>query len=123
MGPIKEIPGFSPEVKKFEKNSESKKVDDRKDAGKPEKPDANSAISADRAEISSLGRDMLSVKTEAEKYLQLIRESRIADQEELDEIREKINSDYYLDPEVIEKIIDELMALPNFVPPPNEEKE
>ncbi len=114
MGPIKDISALAHNLKKLDKQNETRKVDSKKDS---DKIDKQSAIGAekDRAEISDAGRSLLSVKTEADRYLTLIENTNIVADEEIEEIREKVMLNYYSTEEVIDKITEKLLNLPNYV--------
>ncbi len=114
MGPIKDISALAHNLKKLDKQNETRKVDSKKDS---DKIDKQSTIGAekDRAEISDAGRSLLSVKTEADRYLTLIENTDIVADEEIEEIREKVMLNYYSTEEVIDKITEKLLNLPNYV--------
>lgn len=119
MGPIKDISALAHNLKKLDKQNETRKVDSKKDS---EKVDKQNAIDTekDRAEISDAGRTLLSVKTEADRYLKLVENTNIVDEQEIEEIREKVMLNYYSKKEVIEKITEKLLDLPNYISESNE---
>ncbi len=114
MGPIKDIAALAHNLKKLDKQNETRKVDSKKDSDKIDKQTSIGA-EKDRAEISDTGRSLLSVKIEAEKYLTLIENTNIVDDEEIEEIREKVMMNYYSKAEVIEKITEKLLDLPKYI--------
>jgi len=113
MTSIKDIASFPGDYKKIEKNNESKRVDSKRESKKADSIDKIST-GKDRAEISLIGREMQNLKTEALKYLKLIQEAETSNESEIEEIRQKLLADYFSNPEVVDKIIDELASLPNF---------
>lgn len=114
MDPIKDISALAQNLKKLEKQNEPRKVDANKGKGKTEQSNTVKH-GQDKAEISEAARNLLSAKTEAEKYLKLIENTKIIDDDEMQEIREKVLTNYYSDKTVIEKITEKLLNLPNYV--------
>ncbi len=114
MGPIKNIFGLSQEIQKADKGKEPKRVksDDRRHpaAGKS----GSVKGSKDKAEISSVGRELLTLQMEAEKYIDHVHHVETLSSREIESIKEKIAANYYFDPEVIDKVVDKLIAMPNF---------
>jgi len=112
MGPIKSL--FSqPDPKKA---NDSQKLDKSKHsaAGKDGSGKSVGKASKDQVSISNAGRELLSLKSEAAKYLKDVKDSEILSVAEVDSIKEKIASKYYFDPEVINTIVDKMINLPNF---------
>jgi len=111
MGPIRSL--FSPpDPKKTESNHKAEKS-----AGaSPNKNASGSKVggSKDQVNISDAGRELLSLKSEAAKYLKDVKDSEVLTVEEVDSIKEKIASKYYFDTEVINTIVDKMINLPNF---------
>jgi hypothetical protein len=104
MAHIRDISGVPPEMRK----TEVKRTDSRKS----ERP----ASVKDKLEISPAAREMLGMTTEAAKieHLDHVRKAETLKQERMELIRERIESNFYNDPDIIEKILDELMELPPF---------
>ncbi len=114
MGPIKDISGLSQNLKKLDKQNDTRKIDSKKDAGKVEKGN-QVASENDKAEISDAGRTLLNAKTEALNYVKHVENTTLLNGNELDEIREKVNSGYYFDQKVVDKIAERMLELPNFL--------
>ncbi|HED09186.1 MAG TPA: flagellar biosynthesis anti-sigma factor FlgM [Caldithrix abyssi] len=112
MGPIRNLFSTSPDLKR---------TDSGKKAGKAEssyqKNDAlnkvagNGAGKSDQVEISTEGRQLLSLKAEAQKYISDVKNSRAVTAQELEGIKEKIASKHYFNDEVIEKVVDKMMNI------------
>ncbi len=112
MGPIRSL--FSPpDPKKTESNHKTEKAKPsvHNKGGTASKVGKSSR---DQVNISSEGRELLSLKSEAAKYLKDVQDSEVLSVEEVDAIKEKIASKYYFDPEVINTIVDKMINLPNF---------
>jgi len=113
MGPLKSILGMSQDIGKSEKAKETKKID--KDVRSAKKVDGQkTAANADVAHISSAGREMLLLKMEAQKYVDRVERAETLSLKEIESIKEKIAANYYFDPEVIDKVVDKIIAMPNF---------
>ena len=115
MGPIKDISGLSQNLKKLDKQNETRKVDLKKDKSKVDKNDTQVSTNNDKAEISEAGRTLLNAKTESINYIKQVENTRTLSEGELDEIKEKVNSGYYFDQKVVEKIAEKLIELPNYL--------
>ena len=76
MDPIKDISALAQNLKKLEKQNEPRKVDSNKGTGKAEQS-KTVKHGQDKAEISDAARNLLSAKTEAEKYIKLIVKSQL----------------------------------------------
>ncbi|KAA3617654.1 MAG: hypothetical protein D8M58_01140 [Calditrichaeota bacterium] len=113
MGPIRQLFSTSPDLKKAESNKKIGKPTDN-DPGAKETNAAGNA-SKDQVEISNKGRELLSLKVEAENYLKEIKESEVISPQEVDAIKEKIASKYYFDEDVISDLVDKLVNLPDYM--------
>lgn len=112
MGPIRGL--FTPpDPKKTESNHKSAKTGHASHAKDVGDSKVNNS-SKDQVNISDAGRELLSLKSEAAKYLQDVKDTEVLSVEQVDSIKEKIASKYYFDPEVINKIVDKMISLPNF---------
>ncbi len=113
MGSINNILGMPPELNKAGKSREVRKTPPG--ANKDEKSGKIAQkAGSDKAEISSVGRELLTLKMQASKYTDEVKKADTISQVEIDAIKEKIASNYYFDPEVIDKVVDKLIALPNY---------
>jgi len=108
MADIRDILGIPPEMNR----SEMKKIN--REAGKNE---GSRGTGKDKLEISSVGQVLLGMKTEASSSENLgkVREAETIPKDKLQIIRARIESNFYDDPHVIEKILDELMELSHFI--------
>lgn len=115
MGAINNILGMPPGVNKNDKNKQTAGVgNDSANKGKARKAEESSVSGFDKAVISNEAQKLLIQKTEAAQHASKVRESQTISREEIESIKEKIASDYYFEPEVIDKVVDKLVALPNF---------
>ena len=113
MSSIKNVSNIPSEINKLNKNKsvkESKQNADGKKTGNVGKD-----VSRDQAQISSAGRELLALRQEAEKYLNDIKQAETLSAEEVDQIKDRLESKYYLKPEVIDSIVDKLTQLPEMV--------
>lgn len=113
MATINDIYGIGPSAQKSGKNEPTKKLNLEKDTGKSESVGKKTATK-DTAQISSEARELLNLKMDAAKYLDEVRQAVTLNDLEIDQIKTKIQQKYYMDREVIDKIVDELAALPSF---------
>ncbi len=104
MTQIRDISGIPPEMRK----PEMKKTEERKNE--------HSGTVKDKLDISPAGRALLSRKAEAarEENLEKVRQAGTLDDARLEQIRGRIENNFYDNPDVIEKILDKLMELPSF---------
>jgi hypothetical protein len=70
----------------------------------------------DKLDISPAGRELLNTKAEAarEENLEKVRLAGTLDDARLEQIRDRIEHNFYDNPDIIEKILDKLMELPSF---------
>ncbi len=113
MGPIRQLFSTSPDLKKTESNKKIDKANDNSQ-NKTEN-DAVKGVSKDQVNISNKGRELLSLKVEAENYLKEIKEGEVISPQEIDAIKEKIAAKYYFDEEVISDLVDKLASLPDYM--------
>jgi anti-sigma28 factor (negative regulator of flagellin synthesis) len=68
----------------------------------------------DKANISGQGRELYNIRQEAFQYKSLIEHAETLSNQEIESIKEKIATNYYFDSEVIDKVVDKLLTLPNY---------
>ncbi len=114
MGSINNIPGMPPKPNKAGSTKEASKASSV--SGETLKKSTGRQISAsgDKTEISSLGRELYSLKMQETTNTEKVKQSSTISRSEIDKIKERIASNYYFDPEVIDKVVDKLIALPNY---------
>ncbi len=113
MGPIRNLFSTSPGLKHTESGKKAgKSADPYKKSEAVNQLSGNKSAAKDQVEISSAGRELLSLKAETRKYLDDVKNSRAVSPQELDAIKEKIASRHYFDDEVIEKVVDKMVNLP-----------
>lgn len=115
MGPIHQLLAYSRDSKNIKKQFDSKRVDDNNNI--PDQIEMNSASkkNSDSAQISSAGINMFNIKTESVQYINMVQETNTIDDTKMQEIRERILSDYYSDSEVIDIIINNMASMPNYI--------
>lgn len=111
MGLIKNVLGSSsPDINKVE----SRKIRTPQRGQTSFSAGVASASGADKADISSVGRELLNIRLEAAGFTSLVEKAETIDTQEIEAIKEKIAANYYFDSEVIDKVVDKLLTLPNF---------
>jgi hypothetical protein len=114
MTSIHDITGLPPEYKKVQQKDgphrppTGRKVvtENRLGTGPPQ--------SAAQVDISESGKRLLQQKQEVAHYLEELHRLERDDLHGLETIREKVGNDFYSRPEVIDKIVESLLALPEF---------
>ena len=114
MGPIRQLFSTSTEMKKTDSNKKIAKSSSESNTNNTENISAKGKTQ-DTVQISDKGRELLTLKTEAENYLKDIKESEVISPQELDAIKEKIASKYYFEKDVIDDVVDRLVNLPNYL--------
>ncbi len=113
MGPIRQLFSTSPDLKKTESSKKLTQRSETEEGGKTTGTANNG--SKDQVQISSKGRELLSLKVEAEQYLQEVKQSETISPQEVDAIKERIAARYYFDEEVISDLVDKLVSLPDYM--------
>ncbi len=113
MKPIKDVNGLPPEIKKLQKGGSVRRSEEPKNSKKSE-VGKSAGLPKDRAEISKIGRELLQLKQVVPEYSSEVEDTRLLTESEIREIKEKIKAKYYFSPEIAEKVIAELLNLPNF---------
>jgi len=103
MAAIKNITGVPPEVKW----AQDRKVS-RQNPGT-----GKSGGDSTKLHISTEGRELLEMKNQAEneELLAKVHDAQTLDEDRLETIRQRIVAEYYDDPKVIEKILEELLNI------------
>ena len=109
MSSIKDIPGVNQQLKRLEKENEVKKANASKKYGETASTSGTTEARKDSVEISSAGREMLAQKAQSEKFISTVKNSDTLSGNEKDAIREKIAADYYSNPEVVDKIANDVV--------------
>ena len=114
MASINNVLGIPPELNKSSSSKEARKAGSG--IGKEAKASEmrQTSTSSDKAEISSVGRELLTLKMQAANYSSEVKQAQTISQTEIEAIKERIASNYYFDPEVIDKVVDKLVELPNY---------
>jgi len=95
-------------VKKTEKIPQKKSPTRSSEAKKPTSP------FNDRVEISSLAKKLYKTRIEGQNKFQEKANTQILNQKAIEEIENKINSGFYAQDKVIDKIIESILSLPSF---------
>jgi len=114
MGSINDVSNVGPSASRLGKNEGANKLKSEKGSDHVKKS-GHKDTAKDVAQISSAGRELLALKLEAAKYVDEVKRSENFSEFEIEQIKEKIQNKYFLDSEVIDKIVDELVALPNYL--------
>jgi len=114
MASIEDIVKISPELNKLNKSDNLKRLS-QKNSANSEKTESVTVNRHDSAQISSAAIERLNSQTEAIQFSEVVKKAETLDPQELEKIRERIESRYYLDTKVIDKIVDKLAELPNYL--------
>jgi len=105
---IPQSPKEMREMDKKKKTSSSNAVNKKTTSG-PVSSDAKSGISKDSVQISSTARSLLKNTESIETYKNELENIKTLDKAELSEIHTKLKSNYYDKPEVLDKIVEEMI--------------
>ncbi len=72
----------------------------------------------DQARISDTARNLLSLRMDAKKYLDDVKQGETLSENEIEQLKQKIENKYFVSDTVIDKIVDKLVDLPNFLNSP-----
>lgn len=115
MGAINNILGMPPGLNKNDKSKQTGEIGNNSSKkGKTRKTEGSVVSGFDKAVISNEAQKLLTQKKEAAQHTQKVQDAQTISKAEIESIKEKIASDYYFEPEVIDKVVDKLIALPNF---------
>jgi len=113
MAGISHISNIAPDPNQVNKQSDIKKTTLEH---KLKKTAGQTSLSreSDQAEISQAAKELLNLKTEARKYVEQVKASKTASEQELDELKRKLQDNSYFSPEIIDAIVDKLINMPDF---------
>lgn len=114
MSSIKDIGGLNPDVQKMLKNERSTKASSNSKTAKSDEK-VNSAEIKDSATISDQAKELLATESETERFVSSIKNAETTSRNEIVELKTAVNSGKYSDPKVIDKIVEKLLDLPNFI--------
>ncbi len=115
MVSIKDISGLMRGYKGIEQKEKSQRIHDAKSKkGNVEKNTASIYPGKDKVVISSQGQALAASKMEVNKYAYELRNSKIASQETIENIRGKIESNFYSGQEVLDKVVESLIYTGEF---------
>ena len=69
----------------------------------------------DEIQISDSARELLTLRQDAQDYVDEIKQTNALTENDITQLRQKIDNKYFLSDEVIDKIVDKLVELPNFL--------
>ena len=115
MSGIDKLLGLTSDIQKTDKSHEVKKARVKSDKPTKESDNKDKQAIQDKADISDVGRTLLSLQVEAMRYINEVKRSETLSDSEIKEIRARLESNYYLENDVIEEIVNKLMTLPNFL--------
>jgi len=98
---------------KIQKNDDLKKPSDTRAESKTEKTVSGNSRT-DQAEISQKARGLLNLRMDAKKYLDTIDQSETLSENEVNQLKQHIESKYFVNDAVIDQIVDKIVDLPNF---------
>ena len=114
MSGINELLNISASGQKINRNEDTKRVSEHKSEQKSEKT-SSQAKRTDQAQISTAARGMLSMRMDAQKYIDDVEKSQNLSENDVKQLKQKIENKYYISEEVVDKIVDKLVSLPNFL--------
>jgi len=115
MAGIHDILGIPPEARRVNKNDDVKQHRIAKNAQSAKTSTDGSKHVRDQAQISSEARQLLTLKQEARQYLDEVKSASTLSEHDIQQIKQKMESKYFLDSDVIDKIVEKLINLPNFL--------
>jgi hypothetical protein len=114
MSGINEYLQISAGNQKIKRNEDVKKAPEQKTNPKADKTSAQSKR-ADQAQISDAARGMLTLRIDAKKYIEDVEKSKSISDNDVKQLKQKIENMYYINDDVIDKIVDKLVSMPNFL--------
>ena len=113
LGPLGGLQNSADRPDKINKRTNVRKSADT-EATKPNVQASGAKAKDARVKISESAREMMKLRAEAEKYLKMLEEKETLTTDDLKEIQNKLKTNHYLREEVIDKIVEKLINLPNF---------
>ena len=114
MDSIKHIQNTSSEFSRLDKNKNIKTLKDNS-AINQEKDSTNVKSDRDLAQISNAARELLALDNEAKQYVNKIKSADVLSPEDIQKVKERVESKYYLNPNVVNNIVDKLTSLPTYL--------
>ena len=103
---------------KINHNEDLKKTTNTKNERKADNI-VNVSERKDHAQISDAARSMLSLRIDAQKYVDDIEQSKTISDNEVKDLKQKISTKYFINDAIIDQIVDKLLDLPNFLVKPS----
>lgn len=100
---------------KISRNDELKKTTVKKKEPQADKSSPVAGNHLDQARISDTARNLLSLRMDARKYLDETKQGETLSENEIAQLKQKIENKYFVSDDVIDKIVDKLADLPNFL--------
>ncbi|NOX88668.1 MAG: hypothetical protein GXO77_06555 [Calditrichaeota bacterium] len=112
---INQLGGLNNEQNKAAKIEKKTKIKKSiyKDVKQPQTASEVKPEKSDTVNISKSARELLKLRAEAERYLKLVQEKPTLNPEEVEELRNKVQNDFYLKDDVIDKIVNKLLSMIN----------
>lgn len=98
---------------KVRKNEDIKKPADTHAESKADKIISHNSR-MDQAEISQEARGLLNLRMDAQKYIKTVDQSETLSENEINQLKQQIESKYFVNDAVIDQIVDKILDLPNF---------
>lgn len=114
MTPLKDISGLNRTIQGMEGEEKTRRVKSKKDTqiaeSKKLKESQSSFDRQDKVEITSKGKEQISQKENIARYVREIKQLPSQNSQEIAIIKEKVDSEFYSKPEVLDKIADSLLS-------------
>jgi HD-GYP domain-containing protein (c-di-GMP phosphodiesterase class II) len=108
MSSINKLAVYNSEIKQVSRQQEDRKV--RSQIKNSEAQQANQAVKTD---ISDESRELYKTSVDAARYTQLVGKAETLEPARLEEIRERLENNFYFDDKVIDTIVNKLLKLPS----------
>ena len=114
MTPLKDISGLNRAIQGMEGEEKARRVRSKKDSqaadSKNVKESQSSFDRQDKVELTSKGQGQISQKENIARYVREIKQLPSQNSQDIDNIKEKVKSEFYSKPEVLDKIADSLLS-------------